>query len=234
MTSTSAEPVVLRDLSTTSVTDPVAGGDLRAGTWTRLGGSSVLGDLTTEATLDTLAERTRAAAQAQGYAAGWAEGRRRALAAAESTRAEQDARTAAAGAAQVAEQQSLVAALIAAAEQGRADFDARYDALAGQALDLALRIAEEVLQREVAVADQPGTDALRRALAPVDPRVAVTVRLNPADRDQLDPAVLAGRPVTVVADATLARGDAVAETDHGLVDATVAGALARVREVLGR
>jgi flagellar assembly protein FliH len=226
--------VVLRDLATTSVADPATGSDLRAGTWTRLGGSTVLGDRTTEATLETLAERTRAAARAQGYAAGWAEGRRRALDDAQSTRAAQEALAATERVAQLGEQDRLVAALLAAAEQARADFDRRYDALAGQALDLALRIAEEVLQREVGVADDAGADALRRALAPVDPRVTVTVRLNPADHDRLDPGVLEGRPVTVVADPGVARGDAVAETDDGLVDATVSGALARVREVLGR
>ena len=50
--------------------------DLRTGVWTRLGDDRVLGDAVTEAVLGALAERTRDAAQAQGYAVGWAEGQR--------------------------------------------------------------------------------------------------------------------------------------------------------------
>ena len=51
---------------------PVAHPELRVGNWTRLGGSTVLGDQVTESMLDVLAERTRDAARAQGYATGWA------------------------------------------------------------------------------------------------------------------------------------------------------------------
>ncbi len=234
MTSTSADRVVLRDLPEGDVDGLASGGDLRTGTWTRLGGTGVLGDAVTESILTTLADRARSAAQAQGYAAGWAEGRRRATDAARDAETELAARAAEQRAAAVAEQQHLVAALDAAADRSAAAYTSRYDALAEQALDLALRIAEEVLQRELTVAAQPGLDALRRALALVEPRTAVTVRLHPDDRAALDPAALEGCSATLVDDPALSRGDAVAETDHGLVDATVAGALARVREVLGR
>ncbi len=233
MTSTSADGVVLRGVPAGAGPGAVAG-DLRTGTWTRFGDTGVLGDAVTEAALSELAERASAAGRAQGYAAGWAEGRRRALEAARS--AEADLREAATHqqADRVAEQQSLVSALTDAAERCRADFSLRYDALADAALELALRIAEEVLQRELAVADEPGPDALRRALAPLHPAVSVTVRMHPADRVLLDPSAVEGRAVTLVDDPTLARGEAVAETDDGLVDATVSSALARVREVLGR
>lgn len=234
MTSTSADRVVLRGLPERDVDDLTSGGDLRTGTWTRLGGDGVLGDAVTESTLTALADRARAAAQAQGYAAGWAEGRRRAMDAARDVETELVARAAEERAAAVAEQRRLVEVLDVAADRCAEAYTSRYDALAEQALDLALRIAEEVLQRELTVAAQPGLDALRRALAPVDQRAAVTVRLHPVDRATLDPTALDGRSVTLVDDPTLSPGDAVAETDHGLVDATVAGALARVREVLGR
>ncbi len=46
--------------------------------------------------------------------------------------------------------------------------------------------------------------------------------------------MLEGRTVTFVADPALRRGDAVVETEHGVVDAGVGAALARVREVLAR
>src|SRR6478609_3385735 len=65
----------------------VARPDLRTGVWTRLGDPSVLGDAVTEAALGSLAEATRTAARAQGYAVGWAQGRQEAL-----TKAEAEAR----------------------------------------------------------------------------------------------------------------------------------------------
>jgi flagellar assembly protein FliH len=234
MTSTSADPVVLRGLPEEGVAGPRGGGDLRAGTWTRLGGAGVLGDAVTETTLGGLADRAREAARAQGYAAGWAEGRRRALAAALDSEAELVARAAEQRAVAAAEQARLVDALTAAVERCCADLASRYDVLADHALELALALAEEVVQHELVVADEPGLDALRRALRPVEHRVAVTVRLHPDDRATLDPAALDGSPVTVVDDPTLERGDAIAETEHGVVDARIASALARVREVLGR
>ena len=55
---------------------PLATPELRTGVWTRFGTSSVLGDAVTEETLSALAETTRTAARSQGYAVGWAEGRR--------------------------------------------------------------------------------------------------------------------------------------------------------------
>src|SRR5215218_2071206 len=50
--------------------------ELRSGSWTRLGSGTVLGDAVTEQTLAGLAEQAEAAARAQGYSRGWAEGRR--------------------------------------------------------------------------------------------------------------------------------------------------------------
>src|SRR5215218_8586957 len=49
--------------------------ELRSGSWTRLGSGTVLGDAVTEQTLAGLAEQAEAAARAQGYSRGWAEGR---------------------------------------------------------------------------------------------------------------------------------------------------------------
>ena len=234
MTSTSRERVVLRGLPEDALNQTSRGEDLRTGTWTRLGIGSILGDAVTEATLDTLAEKARAAGHAQGYAAGWAEGRRRA--------GETSAETAQAAAEALAverraladRQAALVEALSGAVEQVHASVRAHHDALAEQAVDLALQIAEQVLGRELAVATDPGREALERAVRAVRTPASVTVRLHPDDAATVDPAALAGRDVTVVADPTLTRGDAVAETDSTVVDATVAGALARVREVLGR
>jgi flagellar assembly protein FliH len=238
MTSTSFEPapVVLRgDLpNAPAAVAPVAVDDLRAGTWTRLGASTVLGDSATEATLGALADRTRAAGMAQGFAAGWAEGRQRAQEAADEAAAARAAADEQAMDRLRADQQALVAALAEVATRCDAVLADRQELLATEAVDLGLRIAEAVLGRELAAMTDAGAEALRRALAEVPPTLAATVRLHPADAAALDPAETAGRPVTVVADPGVATGSAILETEVSTVDASIETAFARVREVLGR
>lgn len=234
MRSTSSEPVVLRDLPETSYSATGTSPELRAGTWTRLSGAAALGDAATESVLGELAERSRVAGRAQGYAAGWAEGRRRAQEEAEQTAAAQADAAAQAHAAALERQRVLADALERAAARCGGDLEARYAELADQAVELALQIAEAVVQRELATTADPGADAVRRALTSVPPTIAVTVRLNPEDLAGMDPDAVTGRPVTLVPDADVARGDALAETETQMVDATVDAAMARVREVLGR
>jgi flagellar assembly protein FliH len=234
MRSTSSDGVVARDLPAETLTTPVHDADLRSGDWTRLGSGGALGDAVTEAILGGIAERSHQAAQAQGYATGWAEGRRVALARA-AEEAEAVRRAAEAGEARRhAENLDALAALDAAVDQLHTRLAEAVEALAEQTVAVALELTEAILGREVATATEPGGDALRRAMALVDPHVAVTVRMHPEDRATLDPVALEGRAVAVVDDPTLARGDAVAETEDTLVDATVSAALERVREVLTR
>jgi flagellar assembly protein FliH len=234
MTSTSSEPVVLRDLPVDAVANADATHDLRDGAWTRFGGARVLGDRVTEATLRGVAERSHQAARAQGFAAGWAEGQRASLtrssAAAEQQLLELQEGTRRA----VARQESAASALAEAARRCDETARALQTELTDRAVDLALEIAAAVLGREVTLAVDPGADAVRRAVAGVPVDVPLVVRLNPEDLAALDQAVLAGRPATLVADPRVSRGDAVVETENGWVDADIAGSLARVREVLGR
>ncbi len=242
MTSTSSEApvqspapsVVLRDLPADAVATVATGRDLRDGVWTRFGAASVLGDAATESTLVGLAERSRDAARAQGFAAGWAEGLRASA-----------ARTAEAHEAQVrvfdehattflAAQRSALSAVETAARRCAEVTDALGHELGEAALDLALQLVEAVLGRELATAGDPGADALRRALVAVPVDVPLVARLHPADLATLDRGTVGDRPVTLVADPSVARGDALVETETGVVDATLSGALTRVREVLGR
>jgi flagellar assembly protein FliH len=232
MTSTSSDRVVLRGLPADEADPSTGRTELRAGTWTRLGNGSVLGDAVTEATLSTLAERTREAARAQGYAAGWAQARRTFLEQARAEAAERAARLQAEDARAAAEREAATIALGAAVTACQGQVEEVMAALAERAVALALEIAEAVIGREVATAADPGGDALRRALAEVPPMVALTVRLHPDDRARLDAALLGDRPVRFADDPSLSRGDAVVETDTGVVDATLGAALARVREVL--
>jgi flagellar assembly protein FliH len=229
----SSDGVVARDLPDTAVVK-ATGADLRTGGWTRLGSSGVLGDGVTEGILGGLAERSQQAARAQGYATGWAEGRRVALArAAEEALAVRRA-AAADQERRDAEHARVLAALDTAVAAAQARLEAALAELAEAVVPLALQLAEAVIGREVLTATDPGGDALRRALSEVPAAAPVTVRLHPADHALLDPALLEQREVTVVADPLLARGDAVAETPDTVVDATLGTAMERVREVLAR
>lgn len=233
MRSTSSD-VVTRDLPESAVIKAAPATDLRSGAWTRFGSGEVLGDAVTETILGGLAERSHQAARAQGYAKGWAEGRRVAL-----TRATEEAESVRRAAEldqdrRDTEHAHALAALDAAVAQVQAQLAEALDDLAARVVPVALELAAAIVGREIATATDPGADALRRALTQVDPAVEVIVRMHPEDRVLLDPALLEERPVTVVADPSLSRGDAVAETPDHVVDATLATALERVREVLTR
>jgi flagellar assembly protein FliH len=234
MTSTSSDGVVLRGLPEDSVNDAGAQTDLRTGGWTRLGDRGVLGDPATETALQALAERTREAARAQGYASGWAEGRRVALANAQAVEAERTVRHEAEHAAAMDAQRQAAGALGAATDRLVETLHRLAAELSGQAVEVALQVAEAVVGHEIACATDPGGDALRRAMTAVPPLVPVVVRMNPADRARVDLTGFGGRDITLVDDPTLAPGDALVETENGVVDATIAAALARVREVLCR
>ena len=204
--------------------------ELRSGAWTRLGSSKVLGDSVTEHTLAGLVEEAQAAARAQGYSRGWAEGRL----AAEQQAAEQRAA--------VVEQQhraeQVRAAEHAAAVAGLAGAAARLDQavalvcqqVEAQALELAAQLVEAIVGRELAVAENPGLDAVRRALALAQGEAVLRVRVRPEDRTP-ELAELTGA-AAIVADPTLAPGDAVLETADGVMDARISTAVERVSALL--
>src|SRR3954462_4330673 len=124
MTSSSSEPAATGIAGTRGGSTPHAGRaggggtrELRTGGWTRLGSSSVLGDAVTEHTLSGLAEQAQAAARAQGYSTGWAEGRRAAEEGADEQRLALVAEHQADEARREAEHRAAVAALTRAAQQ---------------------------------------------------------------------------------------------------------------------
>jgi flagellar assembly protein FliH len=180
----------------------------------------------------------RAAAHAEGYATGWAQGRQEASAAvqAEAVHAQNDRR-----AAEDDRAQQVAQALTAldAAAAGLAGRCAPVLAEAGDAVGrIAFAVTEALLARELAVASDPGLDAVRRALVVAPITQPVLIRLNPADHAVVAGSDLAtgtdhGRAVTLVADSSVAPGDAVAVSGESTVDAGLQAALARVREVLG-
>lgn len=226
--SSSPERHVLRgDLAASAGT--LATPDLRAGAWTRLGGHRVLGDAVTEQTLDSLAETTRTAARSQGYAVGWAQGRREAAASARLAAEATEQRLAAEEARREAEHRDALSALEAAAEQLRTALGLACDRVEEQASGLALELTRELVGHELAVSSAPGEHAVRRALALLPDGTPARLRLHP----EVAATVTAPAGVTVVADAGLGRGDALVETDDRVLDLRVDAALDRLREVLG-
>ncbi|MDQ2677241.1 MAG: FliH/SctL family protein [Actinomycetota bacterium] len=158
---------------------------------------------------------------AEGYRDGFEAGRRAALDAGQ------------AAAAQLLD--SLRASIAAHGTQ----LEALADELARSAAGLAFGIAEQVLQRELRAATDPGADAIRRAVAALPHAgpalTAAVVRLHPDDAARLvaDPRDLcAGAELTIVADAVVEPGSCLLDVGSTRVDASVSSALARVREVL--
>jgi flagellar assembly protein FliH len=101
------------------------------------------------------------------------------------------------------------------------------DALVEAAMDL----AETIIGVELGDGDLSSRAALARALAATLPAGTVTVRMHPTDLSVIDTGTLPAG-VRLTADPSLARGDAVAEYEHGHLNATIGSALARARTAL--
>jgi flagellar assembly protein FliH len=206
--------------------------ELRTGTWTRFGGERGLGDPVTEEVLSGLAETTRAAARAQGYSTGWAEGRREAAVEAAALRAETEQAHREAEARREAEHRSAVEGLARAAALLQQQVDATAAEVEEHALALALELTEALVGHELAVAPDPVGDVVRRALAALPQGLPVTVRLAPSVAGDPALAVLREQGVTVVTDPSLDPHDALVESTVEAVDLRIRSALDRVREVL--
>lgn len=175
-------------------------------------------------------DKADAAAYAAGHTAGYTAGLRKASAEAEARRAEMEAEHAA-----VLRQAS--ARTDRALDQLAAAVQALHAAALPAALEAqdillssALELAENIIGVELGDNEFSARAALTRALADAPATGMVTVRMNPSDLSVLPDAASAG--VTFAADNTVERGDAFAEYDHGYINATVTGALARTRQAL--
>jgi flagellar assembly protein FliH len=184
------------------------------------------------------------AARSAGYAEGWAQGRRDALAAeteqlqrAEASRRELERALA-------ADTQQACDALWSAVSQLEAITAPVLEDGADVLLDAAVRLAEAVLGAELSVLDDAGALALRRALAPLPDDGRVVVRLNPRDLQLLRAAEDSGdsssgtqrledHDVELVADSGLRRGEAVADQGAARVDARFGAALRRAIAAAG-
>lgn len=209
----------------------VATPELRVGNWTRLGGSAVLGDAVTESMLDGLATKAQEAARAQGYAVGWAEGRRAAAEQAADREATRAAQHAAAEERREAEHRAAVDALGRAAEQVRGLLGDLAAAIEEQATDLAFALTTELLGARVA--SVTAADVVVRVLQVLPPVPVGRVRLHPAVVASGAVQDLADRGLEIVPDPSFGRADALVEAPDGSVtDLRVDEAMERVREVL--
>ncbi|MCZ2810408.1 FliH/SctL family protein [Modestobacter sp. VKM Ac-2979] len=178
--------------------------------------------------------RLRAEARREGWAAGHAEG---VLAAEQVVRAAEQAaeeRLAEVQARWERRLASATAAMGAAVERLDGTAAPVVDELRDSILDAVVILVGDLFGRELAVAAEPGLDALRRAMTLCPDDVPVVVRLHPDDLAEVPAEALAQLPasVTVRGDDAVERAGAVAEAGTQRVDAQLSAALDRVREVL--
>ncbi|HUW78798.1 MAG TPA: FliH/SctL family protein [Candidatus Nanopelagicaceae bacterium] len=185
--------------------------------------------------LDEATRIARTSAAAEGFAAGYASGRIRAVA---ETKAELDRELATLRTAEAQRKtgtENLLAALNEAVLRLENRLVPTYDEIGQRLGAVAYSLVESIFGRELELSRELALDAMRRACAAAPRGTALTLWLNPLDIESLETIDLAttlGRPVKVVPDPALNRGDALAEIGATKVDACLTNSLARVREVL--
>jgi flagellar assembly protein FliH len=106
------------------------------------------------------------------------------------------------------------------------------------AVELAIRLAEQILAGAIAVQPERVVDVARNALRHLIDRRHVTLVVNPADLELVSETVetlsaeLGGiEHLSVQADRRIGRGGAIARTEAGDIDAALSTQLARAREI---
>jgi flagellar assembly protein FliH len=180
--------------------------------------------------------RLREHARQEGYAAGHAEGSGAAAAVVAEAERAAEARLAEVQARWERRMVSATAALGAAVTQlEQATLPVAED-VRDSVITIVLTLVEDLLCRELALADTPVVDAVRRALTLCPADAPTVVRLHPDDLAEVPDDALATLPdtLTVVADASIERAGAVAECGPQRIDAQLGAALERVQAVLAQ
>lgn len=139
------------------------------------------------------------------------------------------------------------AAALAAASAQLAGHDAvTLSDLEAIALEMAVGIAEAIVERELATVDEPLLEACRRAarfvpsrgdvVVRVDPRTATRVTDDPTDPDlagRIAKTLDAHHRITFVADSSIEPGGCIVHVGALRIDPQVGPALARIRSELG-
>ena len=137
-----------------------------------------------------------------------------------------------------AEAAPALAALRGAAASVEGQASDLLDQLEHDAVELALRLAEQIVQGAVTADPSLIVGVARTALRRVADRRRVTLIVNPADLELLGEAVpdlrheLGGiEHLDLHADRRIGRGGAIARTDAGEIDATIEAQLLSAREI---
>ena len=161
------------------------------------------------------------ASRLQGYNVGYEEGRAAGLAAAEAS---------------MAQALNRLSALVGSVHESHAAF---FRAAERQVVDLALQIAQKVVEREVENMPDMAINVIRAALEEMDARTAVRVRVNPDDEEvlrrrwtQVVPPTVGADKVELVPDDKVSSGGAIIETTHGQVDTQLESKLAQLGNAL--
>ena len=214
------EPVVERRTTIRRAADlPVVGG----------GPSFRLGDVYAEEIA-----RLREHAHAEGYTAGHAEGMTAAAAVVAEAERVASERLADVQVRWERRMASAAAALAAAVTRFDEASVPTADDVRETVIGTVLTLVEDLLGRELALAESPVLDAVRRALVLCPADAPVVVRVHPDDLGEIPPDALADLPdtVRVVGDLAVERAGAVAETGPRRIDAQLGAALERVQAVL--
>jgi flagellar assembly protein FliH len=179
-------------------------------------------------------ERLRQHAHAEGFAAGHAEGLEAAAAVVAETERAAAERLADVQARWERRVASATAALGAASSRLEEAALPAADDVRETILGMVLTLVEDLLGRELAIADSPALDAVRRALSLCPSDAPAVIRVHPDDLAEIPAEALTEMPDTVriVGDITVERAGAVAETGSRRIDAQLSAALERVQAVL--
>jgi flagellar assembly protein FliH len=102
-----------------------------------------------------------------------------------------------------------------------------------EAIELALDLAELVVGHHVAASDDPGTEALTRALGAVRASGPFVAHLHPDDLALMGDGIARSNPnVELIEDPGVGRGGCILDAGSCRVDATLGSALERLRQVL--
>jgi flagellar biosynthesis/type III secretory pathway protein FliH len=114
-----------------------------------------------------------------------------------------------------------------------------YRAAERQVVDLALQIAQKVIEREVENMPDLAVNVIRAALEEMDARTAIRVRVNPDDLEllhrrwaQVVPPGVGAERIELQADERVQTGGGVIETTHGQVDAQLSTKLEQLGNAL--
>ncbi len=136
----------------------------------------------------------------------------------------------------MAESVRRLAALVSTVHESHASF---FRAAERQVVDLALQIAQKVVEREIENMPDLAINVIRSALEEMDGRTAVRIRVNPDDVEllrrrwtQVVPPGIGADRIELQADERVQAGGGVIETTHGQVDTQLDSKLAQLGNAL--